>query len=80
MNPFIFMVARAFSARAPIKQRYRNHEAYVETILSTPIKDVEAAVEDYFRTLYEKLGIQIRPGLLLPNSSAKSLGGLEFEA
>ena len=80
MIPFSFMVERAFAARAPIKQRYRNHEAYVETILSTPLKDVEAAVEDYFRTLYEKLGIQIRPGLLLPNSSAKSLGGLEFEA
>ncbi len=80
MNPFIFMVARAFSARAPIKQRYRNHEGYIETILATPIKEVEAAVEDYFRKLYEKLGIQIRPGLLLPNSSGKPLSGLEFEA
>jgi DNA-binding GntR family transcriptional regulator len=80
MNPLIFMVARAFSARAPIKQRYRNHEAYVETLLTTPLKDVEPAVEDYFRTLYEKLGIQIQPGLLLPNSVPKPATALELEA
>jgi DNA-binding GntR family transcriptional regulator len=80
MNPLIFMVARAFSTRAPIKQRYRNHEVYVETILTTSLKDVETAVEDYFRTLYEKLGIQIGPGLLLPETVAERPSPLELEA
>jgi DNA-binding GntR family transcriptional regulator len=64
MNPFIFMVARAFSTRMPLKQRYRNHEAYVEMLLTTPIKDVEAAVEDYFRKLFESLGVEIHPHLV----------------
>jgi DNA-binding GntR family transcriptional regulator len=64
MNPFIFMVARAFSARVALKQRYRNHEIYVETLLSTPLEDVEAAVESYFRKLFESLGIEIHPHLV----------------
>jgi DNA-binding GntR family transcriptional regulator len=64
MNPFIFMVARAFSSRMPLKQRYRNHEAYVEMLLTTPIEDVEAAVEDYFRKLFDRLGIEIHPHLV----------------
>ena len=63
MNPFIFMVARAFSARTPLKQRYRNHENYVETLLTTPLKDVEAFVESYFQELFERLGIEIHPHL-----------------
>lgn len=79
MNPFIFMVARAFSTRVPIKQRYRNHEGYVDSILTMPLKEVEATVEGYFRTLYEKLGIQIRPGLLLPNSATKAPSAPELE-
>ncbi len=64
MNPFIFMVARAFSTRMPLKQRYRNHEGYVESLLTTPIEEVEGAVEDYFRNLYESLGIEIHPHLV----------------
>jgi DNA-binding GntR family transcriptional regulator len=64
MNPLIFMVARAFSTRMPLKQRYRNHETYIETLLTTPIEQVEVAVEDYFRSLYESLSIQIHPHMV----------------
>jgi DNA-binding GntR family transcriptional regulator len=77
MNPFIFMVARTFSARMPLKQRYRNHETYVETLLTTPLEDVEAAVEDYFRKLFESLGIEIRSHLIFSTTSdlpAKTFG------
>jgi DNA-binding GntR family transcriptional regulator len=74
MNPFIFMVARAFSSRAPIRQRYKNHEAYVEMLLSTPISEVESAVEDYFHTLFVNLQIQIQsPFLIPPNGAAANL-------
>jgi DNA-binding GntR family transcriptional regulator len=66
MNPFIFMVARAFSTRMPLKQRYRNHEMYVDIVLNTPLPQVEAAVEDYFRKLLDSLGIDIHPHLAFP--------------
>src|SRR4051812_30403729 len=33
MNPFIFMVARAFSCREPIAARYEDHEGYVNAII-----------------------------------------------
>jgi len=72
MNPFIFMVARAYSTREPIRSRYRNHEGYVEMILSTPIEHVESAVEEYFRTLFEKLHIQARSPFLIPHSVTAS--------
>ena len=69
MNPFIFMVARAFSARMPLKQRYRNHEVYVGTVLTTPLQEVEAAVEDYFRKLFESLEIEIHPHLVFSSNA-----------
>jgi DNA-binding GntR family transcriptional regulator len=68
MNPFIFMVARAFSTRMPLKQRYRNHESYLETVLTTPLNAVEAAVEEYFRRLFESLDIEIQSPFLFPGT------------
>ena len=55
MNPFIFMVARAFSSRDPIDGRYADHENYVEAILTTPIPRVERVVEQYFQRLHDRL-------------------------
>jgi DNA-binding GntR family transcriptional regulator len=75
MNPFIFMVARAFSARMPLTQRYRNHQTYVEMLLTTPLEDVEAAVEGYFRNLFESLGIDRNSHLIFsttPDLPAKT--------
>ena len=80
MNPFLFMVARAFSTRMPLRQRYRNHEAYVETILNTPLEEVEAAVEAYFRNLYEKLDIQLHSQFFFSGTAERVNGPLELEA
>jgi DNA-binding GntR family transcriptional regulator len=71
MNPFIFMVARAFSTRMPLKQRYRNHEGYLETVLTTPLNAVEAAVEEYFRTLLESLDIEIQSPFLFSGTTER---------
>ena len=55
MNPFIFMVARAFSSRHPVEDRYLDHENYVNSIFSTPIPRVERVVEQYFQRLHDRL-------------------------
>src|SRR3984893_14188795 len=55
MNPFIFMMARAFSSRTPIMERYSNHERYIEMVLTTPLARVERQVEQYFEKLHHNL-------------------------
>ena len=55
MNPFIFMVARAYSSQTPIMDRYKDHEAYVEMILTEPVNRIERLVENYFQRLHDKL-------------------------
>src|SRR5229473_308343 len=55
MNPFIFMMARAFSSRIPIMERYAGHERYVEMVLSCPMTRVERQVEQYFQQLHDNL-------------------------
>jgi DNA-binding GntR family transcriptional regulator len=80
MNPFIFMVARAFSSQMPLKHRYLNHEEYVEMILTAPISRVERQVEDYFRKLFESLGIQVHTQLLMPDSATRPTIFSDFEA
>jgi DNA-binding GntR family transcriptional regulator len=80
MNPFIFMVARAFSTRMPLKQRYRNHETYVDMLLTTPLEDVEAAVEDYFQKLFESLGIEIHPHLIFSGNADLTAKASALEA
>ena len=71
MNPFIFMVARAFSSRQPIADRYADHERYVKGILSTPVSRVERVVEQYFQQLHERLFEQ-EFNLFLGGADAKS--------
>lgn len=70
MNPFIFMVARAFSSRTPIMDRYASHERYVEMILSCPMTRVEQEVEQYFQELHGNLFGQ--NGTMFPASSRKA--------
>jgi DNA-binding GntR family transcriptional regulator len=55
MNPFIFMVARAYSSQTPVMQRYREHEEYVDMILTAPVNRVERLVEQYFERLHQNL-------------------------
>jgi len=67
MNPFIFMMARAFSSRVPIMERYAGHERYVEMILSCPKARVERQVEQYFLELHDNLFQQNVPLFLTSN-------------
>jgi DNA-binding GntR family transcriptional regulator len=68
MNPFIFMMARAFSSRMPIMERYAGHERYVEMILSSPLSRVERQVEEYFQELHDRLFQQNGTLFLASNS------------
>lgn len=64
MNPFIFMVARAFSSRDPVNDRYADHENYVNMILTAPVARVEKMVEQYFQRLHDRLFERESPLLL----------------
>ncbi|MFN0164868.1 MAG: GntR family transcriptional regulator [Bryobacteraceae bacterium] len=55
MNPFIFMIARAYSGQTPIQERYRRHEEYVAMVLDGPLHTIEQKVEEHFRSLFENL-------------------------
>jgi DNA-binding GntR family transcriptional regulator len=55
MNPYIFMIAREYSSRAPLAARRNNHEHYVTLVLTTPLNRVEREVERYFDRLYRNL-------------------------
>lgn len=55
MNPFIFMVARAYSSQTPITERYKDHWNYVDMILTAPVSRVEQKVEQYFERLHHRL-------------------------
>ncbi len=61
MNPYIFIIARAYSSRFPIKARRENHEEYVRIVLQTPIDKIEQEVESYFRKLHSNLFGQSTP-------------------
>jgi len=52
MNPYIFIIARAYSSRIPLSVRRDNHEDYVRLVLKTPKSRVEKEVELYFEKLY----------------------------
>jgi DNA-binding GntR family transcriptional regulator len=54
MNPYIFMIARAYSSRIPLINRRDNHEQYVRMILKTPLDKIEEEVERYFAGLYSR--------------------------
>ena len=55
MSPLIFEIARSYSSRWPIAQRYENHRAYCEMILTAPLGRVDRAVERYFDKLYRPI-------------------------
>jgi DNA-binding GntR family transcriptional regulator len=61
MNPFIFMLARAYSSQTPIAVRYKKHAKYLETILTEPLSEVEHSVEQYFRELAIELLSKLPP-------------------
>src|ERR1035438_7856236 len=54
MNPYIFIIARAYSSRIPLSNRRENHEHYVRMILKTPLDKIESEVERYFDGLYTR--------------------------
>jgi DNA-binding GntR family transcriptional regulator len=55
MNPYIFIIARAYSSRIPLENRSENHEQYVRMVLKTPIDKIESEVERYFGGLYSRI-------------------------
>jgi DNA-binding GntR family transcriptional regulator len=79
MNPFIFMVARAFSSRIPVMERYADHEGYVEMILSCPTGRVEREVEQYFQRLHDNLFQQNNPLFLTANRKPWAAEEIEAE-
>jgi DNA-binding GntR family transcriptional regulator len=79
MNPFIFMMARAFSSRIPIMERYAGHERYVEMVLSCPITRVERQVEQYFQQLHDNLFQQNAPLFLASNRKPWAAEEVEAE-
>jgi DNA-binding GntR family transcriptional regulator len=54
MNPYIFIIARAYSSRLPLALRRENHEQYVRMVLKTPLDKIEIEVERYFSGLYSR--------------------------
>jgi DNA-binding GntR family transcriptional regulator len=54
MNPYIFIIARAYSSRIPLVNRRENHEGYVRMVLKTPLEKIEEEVERYFGGLYTR--------------------------
>jgi DNA-binding GntR family transcriptional regulator len=55
MNPFIFMLARAYSGQKSIGDRYQTHAQYLEIVLKEPISRVERSVEKHFKALGAEL-------------------------
>lgn len=54
MNPYIFIIARAYSSRIPLATRRDSHEQYVRMLLKTPLDKIESEVERYFEGLYSR--------------------------
>jgi len=54
VNPFIFMIARTYSSRLPIAERFQNHKDYLAMILKTPPDRVQRKVERYYERLYRR--------------------------
>jgi DNA-binding GntR family transcriptional regulator len=55
MNPYIFIIARAYSSRLPLVNRRENHEQYVRMVIKTPLDKIEDEVERYFGGLYSRI-------------------------
>ena len=61
MNPYIFMIARAYSSQVPMGRRLEHHERYVKMLLRTPIAKIEEEVERYFSEVYTQTFDRILP-------------------
>src|SRR5260370_24729245 len=55
MNPYIFMIARAYSSRIPLSNRCDNHEEYVRMVLKTPLDRIEDQVQRYVSGFYTRI-------------------------
>ena len=55
MNPRVLVIARTFSSELPIRERYKDHEKYLNIVLSSPASKVEIAVEQHFADLHERI-------------------------
>jgi DNA-binding GntR family transcriptional regulator len=55
MNPYIFIIARAYSSRISLAHRRDNHEQYVRMVLKTPLDKIETEVERYFAGLHSRV-------------------------
>lgn len=55
MNPFIFMLARAYSTQTPMSVRYKEHAQYLEKVLTEPTSKVERSIEQYFKEKEEEI-------------------------
>jgi DNA-binding GntR family transcriptional regulator len=64
MNPFIFMLARAYSTQTPMSVRYKEHAQYLEKVLTEPTSKVERSVEQYFREKEEEILSKLSSPLL----------------
>jgi DNA-binding GntR family transcriptional regulator len=73
MNPFIFMVARAYASQTPMSVRYKEHAEYLEAILTVPATKVERAVEQYFRGKAEQILSQLPSPFLTAKASFNSM-------
>ena len=54
MNPLFAMIARTYT-QLSTDESYKDHENYVNMILTAPIGRVEREVESYFKRLYKNL-------------------------
>ncbi len=54
MNPYIFIIARAYSSRIPLAHRRDSHEQYVRMVLKAPLDKIESDVERYFDGLHSR--------------------------
>jgi DNA-binding GntR family transcriptional regulator len=61
MNPYIFMIARAYSSQVPMGRRFEHHERYVKMLLKTPISRIEEDVERYFSEVFTQTFERISP-------------------
>jgi DNA-binding GntR family transcriptional regulator len=79
MNPFIFMLARAYSTQTPMSVRYKEHAQYLEKVLTEPTSRVERSVEQYFREKEEEILSKLPSPLLAAadgfSSNSSRVGG-----
>jgi DNA-binding GntR family transcriptional regulator len=61
MNPYIFMIARAYSSQVAMARRLEHHERYIKMLMKTPIARIEEEVERYFSDVYTQTFDRISP-------------------